>query len=153
MSHHTLQAGEHGAHGHHHFYFQVSPITTPMGIISSLKGAFDFQFHKFKNYFPISLPQVQNSDESQERQKVSFNNDVQTLMSIVIIISGQFFQVIGRFHKTTAEKLSFVQPLARPGSVKTIRLAEQLPWLGLCLLSTEQLVSIESKLLLPGPRN
>lgn len=79
-----------------------------MGIISSLKGAFAFQFHKFKNYFQIALPQVQKSDESQERQKVSFYNDVQKLTSIVTIISGQFFQVIGSFNKTTAEKLSFV---------------------------------------------
>lgn len=81
-----------------------------MGIISSLKGAFSFQFHKFKNYFQISVPQVQKSDESQERQKVSFHNDVQKLTSIVTI-SGQFFQVIGSFNKTirtTVGKLSFV---------------------------------------------
>lgn len=119
----------HGAHRHHHFYFQVSSITTTMGIISSPKGAFSFQFHKFKNYCQISVPQVQNSDESQERQKVFFHNEDQRLTSIVTT-SGQFFQVIGSFNRTTAGKLSFInfwQGLAQGN----YRLAEPWPWLGL----------------------
>lgn len=35
----------------HNFYFKVSPITPPVGIINFLKGVPSFQFHKFKNHF------------------------------------------------------------------------------------------------------
>lgn len=106
-----VQAWERGAHRRHHFYFQVSPITPPMGIISSLMGVLTFSFHKFKNYFQISLPQVQKSDELGEVQEGFFHNDVQKLTSIVTIISGQSFKVIGSGNKTTktkAEKMSSV---------------------------------------------